>query len=59
MCWHHSVGSCLQVLEANEAVFVAVADTFASLTAAVLPAYCVRLRKVGKCKASRVAAASP
>ena len=42
-----SVASCLQVLAANEAVFVAVADRFASLTAAVLPAYRVRLRKVG------------
>ncbi|PRW20630.1 putative polyamine transporter isoform A [Chlorella sorokiniana] len=36
-----------QVLAANEAVFGAVADTFASLTAAVLPAYRVRMRKVG------------
>lgn len=38
----------LQVLAANEAVFGAVADTFASLTAAVLPAYRVRLRKVSR-----------
>lgn len=35
-----------QVLATNEAVFGAIADTFASLTAAVLPAYRVRLRKV-------------
>ncbi|PSC67424.1 chromosome segregation SMC [Micractinium conductrix] len=40
-------GSSGQVLAAHESVFRSVASAFASLTQAVLPAYRVRLRKVG------------
>ena len=38
----------LQVLAAHEAVFTSIATTFASLATAVLPAYRLRLRKVGE-----------
>ncbi|KAL4425175.1 hypothetical protein ABPG75_009191 [Micractinium tetrahymenae] len=37
-----------QVLAAHEAVFRSIAATFASLTAAVLPAYRLRLRRLGR-----------
>lgn len=43
----------LQVLATNEAVFGAIATAFQSLLAAVLPAYRVRLRKVGAASAGQ------
>lgn len=40
----------VQVLAAHDAVFRSIAATFASLTAAVMPSYRLRLRKVGQAR---------